>query len=329
MASRSETTPHGTFCMFCVRSMKWVPVIFITCTIAWSYYAYVVELCLFTIDSIIEIILYLIGYHCLFLIFMWSYWQTIFTPTAEVPAKFKLPAQEVEKLRNAKNELTQRMIIESFAQTLPISNRTINGAIRYCEKCLHVKPDRAHHCSVCGTCVLKMDHHCPWVNNCVSFTNYKFFILFLGYAFLYCLFIVLTSLRYFIMFWTGEIEGVGKFHILFLFFVAGMFATSLFSLFCYHIYLVLKNRTTLEAFRAPVFRSGPDKNGFSLGKYNNFAEVFGDNKSLWPFPIYSSLGDGVCFPQKAYSEDTDHLLGDSRRWDEEETFHPITPRPPN
>jgi hypothetical protein len=79
------------------------------------------------------------------------------------------------------------------------------SAIRYCEKCHQVKPDRAHHCSVCGTCVLKMDHHCPWVNNCVSFTNYKFFILFLGYALIYCIYIVLTSLQYFIQFWRVRI----------------------------------------------------------------------------------------------------------------------------
>ena len=49
----------------------------------------------------------------------------------------------------------------------------LQGAVRYCEKCACVKPDRAHHCSVCGACVLKMDHHCPWVNNCVAFYNYK------------------------------------------------------------------------------------------------------------------------------------------------------------
>ncbi len=58
---------------------------------------------------------------------------------------------------------------------------------RYCEKCCKIKPDRCHHCSVCNTCVLKMDHHCPWVNNCIGFANYKFFMLFLFYSYVYCI----------------------------------------------------------------------------------------------------------------------------------------------
>lgn len=28
-----------------------------------------------------------------------------------------------------------------------------------CPKCSSIKPNRAHHCSVCKRCVLKMDHH--------------------------------------------------------------------------------------------------------------------------------------------------------------------------
>ncbi|KAK9746254.1 hypothetical protein QE152_g6230 [Popillia japonica] len=71
-----------------------------------------------------------------------------------------------------------------------------------------------------------------------------------------------------------------------------MFAISLISLFCYHCYLVLHNRTTLEALRAPVFASGPDKEGFDLGKKNNFLEIFGNSPELWLIPVKTHLGNG-------------------------------------
>ncbi|QUC22429.1 uncharacterized protein UV8b_06670 [Ustilaginoidea virens] len=68
-----------------------------------------------------------------------------------------------------------------------------NGEIRYCKKCQARKPDRAHHCSTCRRCVLKMDHHCPWLATCLGLRNYKPFLLFLVYTTLLCLYAFAVS----------------------------------------------------------------------------------------------------------------------------------------
>lgn len=41
----------------------------------------------------------------------------------------------------------------------------------------------------------------------------------------------------------------------------------------------------LEAFSAPVFVSGPDKNGFNVGTRKNLEQVFGENRRLWFIPV--------------------------------------------
>lgn len=48
-----------------------------------------------------------------------------------------------------------------------------------CDKCGRSKPPRAHHCLICKACILKLDHHCPWVNNCIGAPNLAYFLLLL------------------------------------------------------------------------------------------------------------------------------------------------------
>merc|ERR1712189_48377 len=36
--------------------------------------------------------------------------------------------------------------------------------------------------AICKHCIRRMDHHCPWINNCVGEKNQKYFIQFLIYV---------------------------------------------------------------------------------------------------------------------------------------------------
>uniref|UniRef100_A0A6P4FQ11 Palmitoyltransferase n=1 Tax=Drosophila rhopaloa TaxID=1041015 RepID=A0A6P4FQ11_DRORH len=52
----------------------------------------------------------------------------------------------------------------------------------FCDKCQRTVPPRSWHCKTCNVCILKRDHHCSFVGNCVGHNNQRYFIWFSFYA---------------------------------------------------------------------------------------------------------------------------------------------------
>ncbi|GAB1600488.1 palmitoyltransferase ZDHHC16-like [Argonauta hians] len=66
--------------------------------------------------------------------------------------------------------------------------QVVPEVVSICKRCIAPKPPRAHHCSICRHCILRMDHHCPWLNNCVGFYNHRYFFLYMVYMMCGCLY---------------------------------------------------------------------------------------------------------------------------------------------
>ncbi|KAN0060565.1 palmitoyltransferase for Vac8p [Thecaphora frezii] len=125
-----------------------------------------------------------------------------------------------------------------------------SGEARWCAKCQAPKPDRCHHCSTCGRCVLRMDHHCPWLaSHCIGLRNHKAFFLFLAYTALLCVYAAQEAARALLEYVESEADGYESSPMAWaiVLFMGFIFGCTLLPFAGYHAYLILRNRTTLEA----------------------------------------------------------------------------------
>ncbi|KAK9720390.1 DHHC palmitoyltransferase [Popillia japonica] len=185
------------------------------------------------------------------------------------------------------------------------SNEDDISQLQFCGVCQGYKAPRSHHCRKCGRCVMKMDHHCPWINNCVGWGNHAHFTAFLFFAVLGCTqaTIILSCSLYrafnrvwYLYYGTGQepIVHLGLYGIIMCVLSLGLAAGVVLAvgmLLFFQVRAILRNRTGIEDWiieKANHRRKNTESIfifPYDLGTWKNIKQVM--NISCQP------IGDGI------------------------------------
>mmetsp|Transcript_11320 Transcript_11320/g.25336 ORF Transcript_11320/g.25336 Transcript_11320/m.25336 type:complete len:445 (+) Transcript_11320:127-1461(+) len=157
--------------------------------------------------------------------------------------------------------------------------------MRRCLPCGRPKPPRCHHCKVCRRCILKMDHHCPFVNNCVGLRNYRYFCWFLLDLVVGCVCVMVSLLPHLpeIVSRRSKATFAHEIHVMAAFAGALISASVLSPFFLFHMQLIVLNETTLEHMKNRMARLQQSRTpahrgvgiSYSRGALDNFSDVCG------------------------------------------------------
>jgi len=280
------------------------------------------------VATLTEIVGIAVSFHVIFFLFLLSFVRSILTPAGSIPKtgqwadnKFfqdRIPKSDADKVRKlmrppptpvhrhgghdieeSREDDLHSEPVKHFLRRMLVVERKSDGGFRYCKDDKLYKPDRSHHCSVCQECVLRMDHHCPWISNCVGFGNYKYFMLTVFYGMLCSAFLLgamlprlinvfepIASNRNFVQY---DLPIGVAYAACALCFVA------LTVFFFFHIWLTLNAMTTIE-YREKKNHLDADvrrrfevaHTKFDKGYYHNFNDVFGP-AYMWLLPIEADV----------------------------------------
>ncbi|KAJ6913164.1 hypothetical protein NC651_015615 [Populus alba x Populus x berolinensis] len=144
------------------------------------------------------------------------------------------------------------------------------GDLRFCQKCSHFKPPRAHHCRVCRRCVLRM-------------------VLLVGS-------LTVDPQK-------DELQSGDSFRTIYV--ISGLLLVPLSAalgvLLGWHVYLILQNKTTIEYHEGVRAMWLAEKGGhvykhpYDVGTYENLTTVLGPSIFCWVCPTSGHIGSGLRF----------------------------------
>lgn len=179
------------------------------------------------------------------------------------------------------------------------------GFRQWCSHCQSVKPDRAHHSSMLGRCVPKMDHYCAWLAALIGQRNLK---LFVNTVFYFCIVAIYTIVSV-LVYGHHSFPHTSALYVV-MYIISGFWLLFLGGVLFMHVRFILGDWTTLEDMsrreqRMPIYnvecdgqrivsRLRPEdlrpprhlQSPYSCGsKWQNWKNIMGPTPLHWIIPL--------------------------------------------